>query len=347
MDDLKKSRNLAISRPSLLILIAATFSLGVFVGRGAWLFGPGRELGGEDLYRNRTEELRFIRQSLPQDTAPQARKIQELKPFRYKVDGLIGQEIAEGNASSVSVYFRDLNNGNWFGIREQELFSPEHQMKLPLMIAYFKRAETNPLVLRKKITIPSAMDDEREPRYLRPPKKLEPGKAYSVNELIFRMAAYGDNNAYALLAANLPLKYLRKIQTDLYVNYDPSKKEDALSLSAYASFFRVLFNASYLSEEMSDKALRYLSRSAFRGGMAAGLPPGVDLASKAGERVTSVAGQKRDGEQLQLHEFGIIYHPERPFLLGVTARGDDFDGLSAVIRDITRLVYAEVDRQLH
>jgi len=57
------------------------------------------------------------------------------------------------------------------------------------------------------------------------------------------------------------------------MNYDPEKKEDSLTLSAYASYFRVLFNASYLNEEMSEKALRYLAHSVFRNGMAAGIRP--------------------------------------------------------------------------
>jgi len=133
------------------------------------------------------------------------------------------------------------------------------------------------------------------------------------------------------------------------MNYDPEKNEDSLTLSAYASYFRVLFNASYLNEEMSEKALRYLARSVFRDGMAAGIPPEVSLASKAGERIIPTPdAEDADGapsEVLQLHEFGIIYHPERPFLLGITARGSDFQSLARVIRDITGLVYAEVDQQ--
>ena len=160
------------------------------------------------------------------------------------------------------------------------------------------------------------------------------------------MTAYGDNDAYTLLMANLPPAYLHKIAKDLYVNYDPEVTGDSLTLSAYASYFRVLFNASYLNEELSEKALRYLARSAFRDGMASGIPADINIASKAGERVIKLPDI--DGlpvEVLQLHEFGIIYHPERPFLLGVTARGGDFRDLARVIRDITKLVYAEVDGQ--
>jgi beta-lactamase class A len=343
MEKTEKIKNITINRSILWVVIAGAFAVGVFLGRGTWLFDAEQS---ERAVQNPStgEAFAFIRPTIT-DANPDQRKIRELKPFRYKVDALIQEKLDDEETTAVSVYFRDLNNGNWFGIREDEKFSPESQLKIPVLIAYFKWSETNPLVLRKKIFY-RGVGGPFEPRYLRTPKPLESGKEYTVNELLFRMTAYGDNSAYALLLANLPPAHLHKVAKDLYVNYDPEKKEDSLTLNAYASYFRVLFNASYLNEEMSEKALRYLARSVFRDGMAAGIPPEVSLASKAGERIIPSPGA--DGapsEVLQLHEFGIVYHPGRPFLLGVTARGGDFRSLAQVIRDITGLVYAEVDQQ--
>jgi len=343
MEKTAKTKNITINRSILWIVIAGAFALGIFLGRGTWLFDSDQNERANQRTQS-GEEFSFIRPTIT-EVNPDARKIRELKPFRYKVDALIQEKLADEEASTVSVYFRDLENGNWFGIREDEKFSPETQLKIPVLIAYFKWAETNPLVLRKKIFY-RGVGGPFEPLYLRSPKPLEAGKEYAVNELLFRMTAYGDNSAYALLLANLPPAHLHKVAKDLYVNYDPDKKEDALTLNAYASYFRVLFNASYLNEELSEKALRYLARAVFRDGMAAGIPHDVGLASKAGER--TIATHAADGtpaEVLQLHEFGIIYHPERPFLLGITARGDDFPSLARIIRDITSLVYAEVNQQ--
>jgi len=346
MDEVKKVSNITISRSILWVLIAGTFALGVFVGRGAWLFSAGVADKTEDESRRSVEDFAYIRLSITEGDS-ETRKIRELKPFRYKVDALVQEKIDDDEASFVSVYFRDLDNGNWFGIGENEKFSPESQLKLPILIAYFKWSETNPLVLRKKILF-RGVGAPPAPLYLKSPKPLEAGSEYTVNDLLFRMTAYGDNDAYALLLANLPAAYLHKVAKDLYVNYDPEVEVtgDSLTLSAYASYFRVLFNASYLNEDMSEKALRYLARSVFHDGMVSGIPPDINIASKAGERVIKIADSEGvPAEVLQLHEFGIIYHPERPFLLGVTARGTDFRKLARVIKDITRLVYAEVDSQ--
>jgi beta-lactamase class A len=100
-----------------------------------------------------------------------------------------------------------------------------------------------------------------------------------------------------------------------------------------------------LSEDMSEKALRYLSKSSFRLGMAAGIPPNVDIASKHGERKISVTTNGEEEDLSQLHEFGIIYHPNRPFLLGIMVRGDNVAQMTTILRDVTRLVYEEVDKQ--
>ena len=336
----KQKRNISISRSLLVVTVAAAFALGIFIGRGAWLFGLNGDASRMESYRPEAEDFRYIRQALRHAPSPGGKKNRELKPFRYKINARIEQQIADEAASSVSLYFRDLDHGNRFGIKEQDLFSPENQLKLPLLIAYFKWAETNPLVLRKKLTVTS--EQRPEYRFLKPPSVIRQGTAYSVNDLLFRMIAYGDNDAYTLLAANLPPKRLQAINKDLYVNYDPSQKADFLSLSSYASLFRVLFNASYLAEEMSEKALRDLSRSSFKDGMAAGVPAEVIVATKAGERIVPGAEEE---ELLQLHEFGIVYHPRRPFLLGISARGTDMEELTEVISDITSLIYEEVDDQ--
>lgn len=340
-------KKIMISRPLLLTLVFGAFALGIFLGAGTLgLFTPLQADKGESFVGNREEEFKFIRAS-QESKKPDGRiASKELKPFRYKVNALIEEKLKKEEATAISFYFRDLVNGNRFGIGENDKFSSKSFLKLPLMMAYFKWAETNPLVLRKTLTY-KGTENQAEQKHIKPLTELQPGKHYTVNDLIFRMIAYDDTTAYSLLLASLPEARLDKIFKDLNVEYDPhkDKEEDSLSLSAFAGLYRVLYNASYLNEEMSEKALRYLSKSAFRDGMASGIPQNIEIACKHGERTISVNAGGEEEELYQLHEFGIIYHPNRPFLVGIMARGDDFNKLMKAIRDITRLVYEEVDQQ--
>jgi beta-lactamase class A len=343
----EEKKKITIRRSLLLTLVFGAFALGIFIGAGALgLFTPLQADKGGSFIDSREEEFKFIRASLESKKTEGRIASRELKPFRYKVNALIEEKLKKEEAAAISFYFRDLVNGNRFGIGENDKFSPKSFLKLPLMMAYFKWAETNPLVLRKTLTY-KGTENQAEQKYIKPLAELQPGKHYTVNDLIFRMIAYDDTAAYTLLSASLPPARLDKIFKDLNVEYDPhkDKEEDSLSLSAFAGLYRVLYNASYLNEEMSEKALRYLSKSTFRDGIASGVPQNIEIAGKHGERTASVVVEGEEEELYQLHEFGIIYHPNRPFLIGIMVRGDDFNKLMKVIRDITRLVYEEVDQQ--
>ncbi|HSB32188.1 MAG TPA: serine hydrolase [Candidatus Sulfobium mesophilum] len=344
MTNRSDSKKIWIDRSLLLSLVAGAFALGIFAGSGVGMFTSSLADKGEVVRESREGTFRFIRAFVESNAPGKDHLASELKPFQYKVNALIENSLKSGSAAAVSVYFRDLNNGNWFGIREHEKFSPKSLLKVPLMIAYFKWAESSPLVLRKTLTY-SGKDIGAGQDHGVHVNGLDLGKSYTVNDLIFRMIVHDDMAAYSLLYANLPPGRLDKVFKDLYVEYDPQKQEDSLSLNAFAAFYRVLYNSSYLSEEMSEKALRYLSKSSFRNGMVSGVPPNIEIASKQGERTITTSKEGEQQEFQQLHEFGIIYHPNRPFLLGVMTRGNDVEHLAKVIRDITRLVYEEVDKQ--
>jgi hypothetical protein len=111
------------------------------------------------------------------------------------------------------------------------------------------------------------------------------------------------------------------------------------------SFYRVLFNASYLNKEMSEKALRFLSQAAYRDGIISGVPPDTDVAAKYGERIIEDPAAGLPTGMKQLHEVGIVYHPRYPYIMGVMVRGSDPGKLKKVVRDISALIFEEVDRQ--
>jgi len=335
----EEKKKIVISRHLLLTLLAGVFAIGILIGATVSMFTPITAVKSEASPVRTEGTFRFLR------TSPVGnRSNKELTPFKYKIAAQVENARIKHEASSVSVYFRDLNTGNRFSIEGAEKFLTKSQWKLPLMIAYFKWAESNPLVLRKTITY-SKNEGGAERNHALSVKEINPGKSYTVNDLIYRMIVYDDAAAYALLYANLPASQLEKILKDLDVEYDPNKKEESLSLNSYAAFYRVLFNASYISEEMSEKALRYLSQSTFRDGMASGIPPNIDIACKHGDYAVAGVEGGEPQKLYQLYEFGIVYHQRRPFLLGVQTRGDDVSKMVKVIRDITRLVYDEIDQQ--
>lgn len=263
--------------------------------------------------------------------------LKELKPFKNKVQDLINGIISKKDATDVSVYFRDMNNGPWFGINDTETFVPASLLKVPVMIAYLKKSETDASILNQVVSYDTEFDGNLQ--YYKPAQEVQVGEKHTVEDLIFRSIVYSDNVAVTLLTQNAD-KFgvsIQSVYDDFGVNYVLDKSTN-MTVKEYASFFRVLFNSSYLNRDLSDAALKLLSETKFKNGVAAGVPSGIKVANKFGEKPYEGAGK-------QLHDCGIIYYPKHPYLLCVMSRGSDFPTLEKNIKDISAFIYNEIDRQ--
>lgn len=248
-----------------------------------------------------------------------------VKP-RLKV--FIQRCLETGEANKVAVYIRDLNNGPWVGINEKELFSPASLLKIPVMMTYLRMADRNPAVLQRKIftSEPVAASEQR----IRPDTTIEVGREYTVQELITRMIVDSDNVAQRMLSAAVGQEALLHIYRD--IGLESPSMEDFLSVRDYASFFRILYNASYISSGLSEWALGTLLQTKMKDGIRAGVPLSVPVASKFGER------EFNDG-LIQFHECGIIYLDASPYILCVMTRGSDMKALQKIVAEISRMVY--------
>ncbi len=254
----------------------------------------------------------------------------------------LSDQINMKNATEAAVYYRDLNNGPWFGINEDTLFSPSSLLKVPVMIAYFKLAEDDPEILIKIITDDLPKSEDNNIQDYVPEQQIKLGSKYTILELIRRMIIYSDNDATNLLYNSIDNQKLTKVFKDLGVNYKPNDQTPdgvAISIKSYSSFFRILYNSSYLSKDMSEKALEILSESAFNDGIRTGIPTSIPVAHKFGERNNLDTGIK------QLHDCGIVYYPKTPYMICVMTRGSDFNQLAHIIATVSAMTYAEVSKQ--
>lgn len=341
-DDRQRSRarrEITINTTVLLSLIAVVFVIGALVGMQV---GPLMRGGDSDgILDLGVTQFKYTH---PLSERPVGKgALKELKPFRYKVKEFVDGRKDRGEATATAVYFRDLAYGTGFGINEKDSFAPAGLLRIPLMMAYFKWAESNPLILGRKVAVAEDEGGEQPQEGPSPPlRSVEPGKAYAVDDLIFRMIAHGDDRAFAALMDHLPAERLDRVFRDLYPDYDPGRIDECVTLSGYAPFFRVLYNASYLERDASERALDHLARPTNKNGIAAGVPRTVEVASSFGHGTIPV---RAAADEQQVHDIGIVYHAGRPYLLGIIARGGDRKALEALLSDISRIVYREVDQQ--
>lgn len=264
-----------------------------------------------------------------------------IKPFKPALDQLIDSEKSQGNITFASVYFRDLNNGTWFGNNINEQFYPASLLKLPVLLAVLSKADHDPSFLSQKIQYINTDTQEDVYQYYKPKENLVSGQTYTIKELSERMIRYSDNKAAETLVKVIGQDALLSVFKEVGIETPPSANDqDFLTTRQYASFFRILFNASFLSREYSQAALSLLSSTTFTQGIVAGVPSGIIVANKFGEKSDDT------GTAHQLHDCGIIYYPKHPYLLCVMTRGNNFDTMVDSIRKISKTTYEQVDSQL-
>lgn len=251
------------------------------------------------------------------------------------IEDYIDNAKEQGMISDSSVYYRDLNNGPWFGINEKEPYVQASLVKLPLMITYFKLSEVEPDILTTKIKIENL--DAYEDQNIKPSDMLEEGKEYTIETLINQMMIKSDNVAFDALLDYANINDYLDTYSILELNDEiDNGGEQYLSAKDYSRFFRVLYNSSYLNRELSEKALKILSETEYKDGLPKKLPADITIAHKFGERAYWGSDERA------LHDCGIVYVPNRPYMICIMTKGTNIKEQEIVINDISKIVYDAV-----
>ncbi len=236
-----------------------------------------------------------------------------------------------GQLGYASVYLKDLSTNEWMDFNPGNTYHPGSLFKIITMITFLKMAETNLSILEKEVVY----------KGLNPPlqtfnsKIIEPGNKYKIKDLIYYMVVYSDNHATMLLHDYVDVGLFEKTFTDLGLK-KPDVHDNGYQLSAkdYSKFVNVLYDGAYLTIPASEFAISLLSESDFNKGMTKELPQGMKIAHKFGE--SGVPGSR------EMHECGIIYLNNKPYLLTIMTKGKDSQQLTEIISHISKLVYDQM-----
>lgn len=242
---------------------------------------------------------------------------------------------------SISVYFRQLQEGRWVGINEREIFIPASLLKVPLMIAAFRQIEIDPSVVKNKYKLDESVP-EPYPNRIPGSKALVRGQSYTLEELIEYMIVYSDNNAATMIKNAVNSDILTHVFRDLGLkSVEEVQGVYGITARDYGTFLRILYNATYLTPQNSAKALDVLTRVEYKKALIAGLPENVLVAHKFGERESEVGKQ--------LHDCGIVYSDKRTgdYLVCIMVKGgDDYAVMESVISQLSNYIYQESDKHI-
>ena len=267
---------------------------------------------------------------------------ERFETLHSKLKTEISQLVEDKKIRAASIYVRDFNSGTGLEVYSGERYNPASLLKVPIMMAFYKIAEGRPGILRERIVVGRVNASKSQDVYA-PQKKLQSWNTYSVSELIEHMILYSDNDAATALVDFLnnsgsDYEVLNEVFNDLGV-HELRIGSDFIDPKTYSLFLRVLYNATYLNREMSEKALGLLSRTDFNSGIRIGIPTTTPISHKFGE----FTAQSETGilVESQLHDCGIVYAQNHPFALCIMTKGEKFDQLSSAIAQLSKIVYED------
>lgn len=311
------------------ILVLVGFSIG-------WILKSETTPTGDKLFKQVRENsgtYKFINPILYTENYKEST---EYKPLEEKIQNYIDEAQSDKLADSVSVYFRDLNSGNWTGVNEDVLYEPSSMLKVLVMLSYLRKDEDDHQSLYETLNYQN-MDDPGQT--YKPTRKLATGPQ-TVNDLLAQMIDESDNQA-ALTLLNNNMDGFNRAYSSLQLPQPPvGKLIDYMSPESYSVLFRTLYNSSYITREDSEKALRLLSMTSFTKGIVAGVPENTQVSHKFGEHTE----RNSDGTLLyrELHDCGIVYKPSDPYFICIMTKGTDFSKLETVIQSISKIIYDNV-----
>lgn len=327
----------------LAIVIALSLACGYFAGLSIQKSRYTNFLGSFKNIRENSDKYKFIN-PLIGTVSPPATDVGIFSEIKSDVVSYLAKEKKEGNLYDYSFYFRDLGTGLWFGANEDSDFSPASLFKLPVAIAIYKQAERDPSFLKKSVVYTKEIADLNGSISTNAESLLTVGKAYSLEDLVSIMLIDSDNGAKNLLLASLDISYLDNLFIAVSLAGPSQSGSSSISSRRYAHFLRVLYGSSYLNEEHSEFILGLLSKTTFDDGLVDGLPKGVSVAHKYGtyQFEEMINGKKMSTEQL--HDCGVVYHEENPYIFCFMTKGKDLKNLYRIISHVSSLVYKSQEK---
>ncbi|MCF8245097.1 MAG: class A beta-lactamase-related serine hydrolase [Saprospiraceae bacterium] len=262
----------------------------------------------------------------------------KLQPLKNELEGLIDSLKKTGDVSAVSIYLKNFKRGRWISINADNEFHPASLMKVPLMLAVLKKAESMSGMLEKKIVYKKQPGKKMFGQHFQGPSIVE-GGTYSIHDLIYYCAANSDNQATHALETNVDLSKVINLFEDIGLPKPDMQNGDyTISARDFSSFMETIFNAGFLSPEYSEYAAEMLGNSSFKEGFSKGMPANTKMWHKFGEWT------RPESQEAELHESGVFFVDGKPYLLTVMTRGKDLDKLTTVLQKIAGLTVRRVTK---
>lgn len=239
--------------------------------------------------------------------------------------GLVDYEGNHSLAGRYSVFFQDLTTGAWVGLDERKTFMPASLLKMPTVIAILKKVGQGSISLDTVVTLtPDMIDTDFGTLGYK-----GAGYEITVHDLLKYVITESDNTALWALNSLLTSDDYVAARAAIGMPYVSQEEDLAVSPKSYSNILRALYMSTYLERPLSQLALSMMAETEYNNQLPAGVPPGIKVAHKV--------GYFSDGGYV--HDCGIVYVPEKPYILCVMSVNTTMEEADDAISHISAMTY--------
>jgi beta-lactamase class A len=214
----------------------------------------------------------------------------------------------EKNADyDIGIYLEYLPTGANIVVNKDKAMWPASLLKIPVAMAVMKKVELGEWKLTNELVL---LAEDKNAEY-GTDYTYPVGTRFTIDKLLRETLINSDNTAYFILLRNLEPEELLNVYDHLGLDDIRDRRTDKLSAKRYSIFFRSLFMSSFLAPENSQFILDILDESIHKDFLLSGMPPGTTFTHKIGVQA----------EKKTFSDSGIVYLPDRPYILTVMIEG--------------------------
>lgn len=238
------------------------------------------------------------------------------------------REYVSKQNNQIGVYFEYLPSGSSIGANDNLEVALASLIKTPLVMGVYRQIEQGKVKKDDTLTIKK---EELDPKFGDLWKKGA-GTRLTVEEAINYTLIKSDNTAANTLASIVPTTTIDNVFDSLDISTNKEGEITVISPKSYSSIFRSLYLSSYLKRDSSNEILNILTRTDFHDMITAGIPDTVKVSHKVG--IFNSATNTHRGYS----DCGIIYIPQRPYLLCIMAKTDK-EQTKKHMQHLSKMVY--------
>lgn len=249
-----------------------------------------------------------------------------------KLIPLVGR-VLDGKSGDFYIYIESLvgeeKDHQGLAVREEEVVPSASLYKLFLMAAALKQVEKGNLKLDSQISASqSHLQDVLGGKEFGYEDIDSETIAYSLDEILTRIATISDNYAAIMLAEKIGWDRVQDLAEEIGAHKTTIKSPISTSAYDVAILLKRIYQKDFLSPESSEMMLNYLSKSKINNRIPAKLPKDLKIAHKTGE-LSRIR-----------HDAGIVFLEGRPYLIVLMSQnlvGED-DGVET-LAEVSKEVY--------